>query len=280
MQINHKTTIVLNTCDAYSDVLPLFFAALNEYWPTNNYDIVINSEKKTYSEYNAVTHTYSLNFSSWGARLINTLESIETEFVIMLFDDFLLEDFVRVDTIESAEHFLLSSEETSVVYLMDTKLPFIESSEKNQFVKLFNKCNFRLNSYPGLWRREHLISYTGIYDNPWAWEVFGSYRTFQVKSSFYSLNPNFPNTFSYNYQKGGAIYRGKWVKEVVDHKISKYRLDINTSVRGYTDASINERRSFIWKLNFFLIGYKMIGIRVFEVIFSLIKFKYFDKKSN
>jgi hypothetical protein len=280
MQHNYNITILLNTCDAYSDVLKLFFAALNEYWPNNYYKIVINSEKNIYDDYNVITHTCSLNYCTWGKRLKSTLQSIETEYVLMLFDDFILEDFVRVVDIISAENLLSTNKEISVVYLVNTKLPLKEPDDQNQFIELSSNCDFRLNSFPGLWRREHLVSYTGINDNPWAWELFGSFRTFQNNRPFYSLNPKFSNIFPYNYERGGGIYRGKWVREVVEHKISKYSLDINTSIRGYSDTLVYQPRTLIWKLNFFIIGYKMIGVKVFEVIFRMIKSKYIAKKTN
>lgn len=280
MHHNTNTTIVINTCDSYSDVLKLFFAALNEYWPNCNYNIVINSEKIIYDEYKAHTHSSSLSKLTWGSRLISTLENIKTEFVLMFFDDFILENFVNQDDLDIAQKLIMSSDDISVVYLMNTKLPIKRTNDQNKFIEILDKCEFRLNSYPGLWRREHLISFTGINDNPWAWELFGSYRTFNKKRQFYSLNPIFSDIFPYNHKKGGAIYRGKWVREVVDNKISKYGLNINTSIRGYSDDLVNEPRSLYWKVNFFLIGYRMIGFKVFRVILNLIKSKYFAKKPN
>jgi hypothetical protein len=278
MHNNTNITIVINTCDAYSDVLKIFFAAFNEDWPNNNYSIVINSEKNIYDGYNASTHTTLLNKLSWGSRLINTLESIKTEFVLMLFDDFILENFVNQDYIDSAQKLLLSSDDISVVYLMNTKLPLKQVDDHNIFMEIVDICDFRLNSYPGLWRREHIIAYTGIYDNPWAWELFGTYRTFNKKRIFFSQNPKFSDIYPYNHEKGGAIYRGKWVREIVDNKISKYGLNINTLIRGYSDTLVNEKRSLSWKLNFFITGYRMIGVNVFKIIFSMIKSKYFAKK--
>jgi hypothetical protein len=174
MSSNTNITIVINTCDAYSDVLKLFFAAINEYWPNNKYRIIINSEKKIYDEYNASTHTLSLNNPSWGLRLIKTLESVKTEFVLMVFDDFILENFVYQDEIDSALKLISINDDISVVYLMNTKLPHKNDAFQNKFIELIDECEFRLNSYPGLWRRQDLISYTGINDNPWAWELFGS----------------------------------------------------------------------------------------------------------
>ena len=45
--LNSDLTVVVCTCDSYSDVLSLFFAAFYDYWPSCPYPIVINTEKKT-----------------------------------------------------------------------------------------------------------------------------------------------------------------------------------------------------------------------------------------
>jgi hypothetical protein len=127
-----------------------------------------------------------------------------------------------------------------------------------------------MNSCPAIWRRRDLLSFTGKWDNPWAWEFFGSYRSVSQKKKFYTLNDNYPNIISYNHVKGGAIYRGKWVKEVVESKILKYKLNINLNIRGFSDSILYEKRSIFWKINFFIIGFKMIG---FKIIVPL--FKYF-----
>jgi hypothetical protein len=280
MQSNSNTTIIVNTCDDYSDVLKLFFSAFNEYWPSNSYQVVINSEKNVYNEYDAITYNCVTNSCKWGERFINTLKSIDTEFVLVVYDDFILEDFVKANDIVLAQQLLQSNNNGSVVYLMNTELPIIESNDQDQFLRVLNRCDFRLNSFPGLWRREHLISYIGIVDNPWAWELFGSYRTFNKDNIFYTLNPKFSDIFPYNHEKGGAIYRGKWVREVVEKKISKYGLNINPLARGFSENSFNESRSLTWKFNFFLIGFRMIGFQVFDVVISLIKSKYFAKKTD
>ena len=38
-----KVTMVVNSCDEYKDVWPLFFCALDEYWPNRAFGVVINS---------------------------------------------------------------------------------------------------------------------------------------------------------------------------------------------------------------------------------------------
>jgi hypothetical protein len=270
---NKDITIIVNTCDDYNDVLKLFFAALTEYWPDIEIPVVINSELIKYDQYNATTHVSQNRSNSWGKRLISTLESIESQFVIMLYDDYILEDFVKTYDVIKAENLLLEDPHASVVYLNDTRLKVKNNNSNSHFLKVEDNCDYRLNSCPALWRRKDLISFTGLSDNPWAWEVFGSYRTVIKTKSFYTLNNTFQNIFPYNHIKGGAIYRGKWVREVVENKIKKYNLDIDISIKGYSDTQLFEKRSLLWKIKFLFTGIQMIGFRCFIPLFNYLKIK-------
>jgi len=270
----NSLTIVINTCDLYSDVLELFFAAFKEFWPNCPYSIVINSETNNYQQYDcASTHLYSLRkHNSWGERLLQTLKAINSEYVLMLYDDFILESMVNNNKIKSLIDLLESNERASVVYLIHTSLPSI-SSEFDGLDIVYDNIEYRLNSAPAIWRRNKLIEYTGEFDNPWAWEVFGSYRTFNDGFVFYTLNESSSDIYSYNYKKGGAIYRGRWVKEVIEDKFKKYMIDIDLNKRGYSENATTESRSLIWKVKFMYLGYKMVGMKSLRFIGNYIKVK-------
>jgi len=271
--INKDITIIVNTCDNYKDVLKLFFAAMTEFWPETDIPIVINSELIKYDEYNAITHIYEKRNNMWGERLITTLESIESQFVIMLYDDYILEDFARTLNLKKAKELLLRDLDASVVYLNDTSLKVKKEKVDYHFLKVEDNCDYRLSSFPALWRRKDLLSFTGLSDNPWAWEVFGSHRVATKTKTFYTLNNNFQDTFPYNHIKGGAIYRGKWVREVVEDKVKKYNLDIDFSQKGFSDNQIFEKRSLLWKIKFLFVGLKMIGFRCFIPLYNYCKIK-------
>ena len=70
-------TIVVNTCDAYSDVLDIFFHALHDHWPDCPYPVVINTESNLYS-YSARVHNHvsSTGNDDWGERLRFTLSTV------------------------------------------------------------------------------------------------------------------------------------------------------------------------------------------------------------
>ena len=267
-------TIVINTCDDYSDVLDIFFHAFNEHWPECPYPIVINTESKSYS-YPARVHNHASNTISddWGERFRFTLSTVETEFALILYDDFILEASVDQKAIDAALQILREQSGAAVTYLIDTSLPLADHSHSAQFVPIKPKAQYRLNSAPAIWRKQALLDYTTAGDTPWSWEVFGTYRTWGDGKIFYSLNPNRPPIYPYNYSKGGAIYRGKWVRAVVDVVAPKYPLNIDWTKRGFSSDVVLEKRPFGWKIKFMKTGFNMVGLKAIYFMLSYIRDK-------
>jgi len=149
-----------------------------------------------------------------------------------------------------------------------------DRKEGNKYVLLDDKVDYRLNSSPAIWRRKDLLGYTGVFDNPWAWEVFGTFRTIGDGKKLYCPSEKEEDIFKYNYNKGGAIYRGKWVRDVVVDKNEKYGLNVDFSERGFSIEDGHEKRSLKWKIDFILLGYKMVGLKVFSFIYRTFKSRF------
>lgn len=271
-------TIVVNTCDAYGDVLEIFFHALQAHWPDCPYPVVINTETANYN-YRARTHNYlsRTGEDDWGARLRATLSTVETEFVMMLCDDFILETAINTELFDAALALLRSDPKSVVTYLIDTSLTLDDPMSTAKFIRIKPKAEYRLNSAPAIWRKQALFDYTNAGDTPWAWEVFGTYRTWGDGNEFYSLNPNCLPVYAYNYSKGGAVYRGKWVREVVDEVAAKYHLTIDWNDRGFASDAVTDRRTLRWKIKFIKTGFSMVGFRSLNFLKSYIREKICGK---
>lgn len=268
--------LLVNTCDTYHDVLSLFFAAFEEHWPECPYPVYVNTENKPLT-LNSARVLYSKSSRSeirWGERLRDSLAEINAEYVLMVYDDFILEAPPSTQEMCRAVAFLESRPRAGVVYLIDTRLPTDLTSGPYGYRRIRDREDYILNSAPGIWRKSVLQRFTASVDNPWAWEVFGSYRTHRSGVEFYVLPASTPDAFPFNHSKGGAIYRGLWVREVVEAKLSKYGLDINPLIRGYYSDSIDTRRSFAYKAKFFVLGVRMVGLKAFLLIYRYLKAKY------
>lgn len=270
-------TIIVNSCDDYKDTWELFFKALKDNWPNLEYSIVLNTEKDTYEDTNFV-RTHNVDFKGkpdkWGYRLKKTLESLKTKNVIMLYDDFILENKVDYEQIEKCSRYLISNPEIAVFYFIGNDTINIDDNRFEKFELLQKRADYKLNSAPAIWNREKLIQYVDEDDTPWAWEFFGSYRAYNNKDLFYSVKKKYEKIYPYNYTMGGAIYRGKWVGKVVLPLIKKYNLDLDVTKRGLADGiNQNNKRSLKWKIDFFSLGFKMIGFGVFIYVYRVLKKK-------
>ena len=236
---------------------------------------MINTEEENYigCNYNAKVHNFPRQ-NSWGKRLRSTLEHIDSEFVLMLYDDFILEKMINSDSISDVLDFMLADKDSAVAYLINTGLPTYQEDGTTNFGRVKDFVDYRLNSAPGVWRRSVLLEYVGADDNPWAWEVFGTYRTYGDKKNYYTLGSGILDIYPYNYEKGGAIYRGKWVASVVQDKIRKYGLNIDTAIRGFSEEGKFEPRTLAWKISFMLVGFKMLGFKSLRFVIRYIKEKF------
>lgn len=274
----NNCTIVVNTCDAYSDIWELFFKAFDDCWKGCEYEVVLNTEKLSYNAKCIKTHNFIENSSldNWGKRLKKTLQDIDSQYIIMLYDDFILEANVNQKKIKKCIDWLDCKDNKNICafYFSTTNNKNTDDKKFDGFERLPVKADYKLNSAPAIWRKKALLKFIQHTDSPWAWEFFGSYRAYNENSIFYSLKKGEEDIYPYSYLMGGAIYRGKWVLKVVIPLIEKYKININLSKRGITKGIGKEnKRSLKWKIDFFIIGYKMIGLGVLLFIFRTIKKK-------
>ena len=267
--------ILINSCDSYCDVWPLFFTAFMEYWPKCPYKVYLNSETKSYSHPGLDIVCLNLGAKSelepWGKRFRNSLKAIESKFVINLFDDFVLENAVNTQEIERCVAWLEEFDDVAVFYF--SHIVGVNNSESifTNFTLVPQWTDYRLNSAPAIWRRDALLKFSGPSDTPWAWEFFGSARTYLSKLKFYCAKPECENIYVYNYKQGGAIHRGKWVRSVVEPLIRRHSIEIDLKIRGLAaEGRSSHPHSFIWKVNFLVTGFKMINIAVFIFMFRAV----------
>lgn len=274
-----SVVIVVNSCDAYSDLWDLFFLCMSDYWGGCEYPIVLNTESKSYSIPNgmnfdiAVHHHDSGGKDLWGARLISTLNDTSAEFVIVLFDDFFLNAPVNQERLKDLLALMSGAPDIGVIYL--TKLLGVQKglAREDGLAVVAEDADYRLNSSPAIWRKDTILRFTGLKDNPWAWEYFGSYRTFGDSSLFLAIADSGIDVYPYDYRKGGAIYRGKWVSEVIEPIIEKHQLALDVAERGTVESSCFPKRDIAWKLSFMATGFQMIGLRIFIALYRIFRGK-------
>ena len=248
-----KCTLLVNTCDSYSDCWDGFFQLLQIQWPNMNMPVVLNTEEKEYSFPNIQITTMQLDKKhkmAWGKRLKETLKRIDTEYILFMLEDFYLTDVV--DEQELNRCFSYMEENPNISYF--SFLPIDEDqiedrpSEKYPGYNLrAKKGAYRLNCQAALWRREHLLSYIRKHESPWEWELYGSRRSARYNREFYSIQKEEKRPFLYDH--GEIIMRGRWYLKRVEPLIKKYNLNVDITKRGsyeeYVQKPSKRKRNII-----------------------------------
>lgn len=288
--LSQKCEMIVQSCDQYADVWPLFFSSLKNNWPQCPLTINLNSEASLPAR--SLDHWANSNLelelskiepssstSSWGARFIKLLKHIQVDYVLVLFDDFILEAPVNIEKLNFYLDIMEKDHNVSVIYFNYIANSFNKSSVYENLEVIGKRADYRLNSAPALWRKNKLLQFTGIIDSPWAWEVFGSYRTFHDTTDFLTVNKSAEDVIVYNYSLGGAIRRGKWVKHVAQPLAQRYQVKIDFAQRGFAPEHLKDGAyTLSWKLKFFWLGWQMIGLRVLIYPLRILLSRYLGRK--
>ncbi|MFC5453938.1 hypothetical protein [Prosthecobacter fluviatilis] len=88
---------VISSCDAYSDLWPVFFHFFFKHWPESPFPIYLISNRRHYKDPRVITVTVGED-KSWSDNLITALQSIKEENLFVWLDDFLVDR--KIDTAE------------------------------------------------------------------------------------------------------------------------------------------------------------------------------------
>lgn len=255
--MENELTVVVNSCDTYSDVWDLFFTAFQTQWKDCPYNIVLNTQNMKYSFKNLpiTVHNHHMRKGQkdqWGKRYRETLETISTTYVLPILDDFVFTEPVKnPELIEEIVKFMDENSNVTVVYLdAFPKWCFTleESKELPKFGKMPQVCSYKLSTGTAVWRRERLISLIKDFETPWEWEMYASYRACRLQcGDFYApvdALEDLPKNMMFKFPLGGVIRRGLWhsdAKELID----RYGIDIDVNIRGIMDKDNPYREEHI-----------------------------------
>lgn len=237
-KIENKCTLLVNTCDAYSDVWELFFRALKEQWTDCKIPIVINTETKSYPNVEGIT---VVNYSSkngkdcWGKRYKHALKKIATPYIIPVLEDFVLKErFTGNDLIYKTIEWMDKNSDIGVFYLH--RHPFVDQkkTEYEGFGLMPQKSEYKLSTAFGIWRKDYLDKCIRGFETPWEWELYVSHKAWRYREKEYALLANQKEVFIFPY--GGVIWRGLWHPDTVD-LAKKYGVDIDFTKRGRMDEN-------------------------------------------
>lgn len=206
-KVDNQCTVVVCSCDKYEDLWYPFFTCLRDNWKDMSYPIVLNTESKKFEMEGLNIQSFQLYKENenipWGKRLKETLEKIETEYVILLLDDFFIKSKVNQEKINQTIKWMNEDSNIAVFSYKRTRGKNIKNEKYSDFELRPKDGEYRFNCQAAIWRRKRLIKFIRKHESPWDWELLGSIRSRRYKDDFYSLIDG--KELIFNYDSGRSI---------------------------------------------------------------------------
>lgn len=237
----NKCTLLINTCDNYKDTWVPFFSLLMNYWKDCPYPIYMNMEEEEFSfgglEINLLNHSKE---TQWSNRLIDSLKKIRTKYIILMLDDFFINDKVNQNKIDQCINWMEENQNIAVFSFASSLWKDIDDNIYQGFDLRPLEAEYRFNLQAALWNRKQLIRLLKKGESPWQTEHMGTFRSriLYKNKFFYAAKKNEPMIIPYEY--GGAIHQGKWTVETPELLRKNNINGIDFNIRGFDPKPTSE----------------------------------------
>lgn len=199
-------SVLIGSCDAYSPLWKNFDILFQRYWqlPTKN---IIVSETEIFNNPHYITTTPGK--LQWGARILDALEQIDTEYTFFILDDYYLTEPFTQEFIDNHINILEKYNAQKIMPDIDYGEPIYYLDHIQDDLYKFKMSSDYLNSVqPAIWKTDYLKQVLKPEYSPWNFEVEGNEYT-------KTLNPTIllkarPEHMYFNFVRIGGIISEGW----------------------------------------------------------------------
>lgn len=239
-----KVSILVSSCDKYSDIWPLFTYFFNKYWPDCKLEKYFLSNEAKYDLKGFKVISVGED-KGWSSNLIKALNQIETSYVLILLDDIFIKS--KVDNTvfnEICNEFIQNNGN----YLKFLSHPNSKLKSNSEYYNVLPKGSlYRSTAVFALWNKETLLNLLKSHENPWEFELKGSIRS-DAFDNFFVVRKDF---FQYIH----SIVRGKFlhsaynkIKKEDDVLLEFIKREVNSPIYELKQRFVNLRHKIFYKL--------------------------------
>lgn len=216
-------TIVVDSFDGYSDLWSSFFAVLKKQWPDCPYAIKLVSNEKKHEYIDTINVGKE---TCWSDRTLKAIKQIDTNYVLLLLEDYLFGEPVSTKEMDDALAFL---KKEGGKYLRLTNIPKSRFSNGETIFPLYTDEEYAINLQAAIWEKNFLIESLEKYPgNAWEFEI-GFLRS-AVNAKHEILEGCFAMSYDPLHVRNGVL-KGKWFPKEIKY-FSKLGIDIAWEERG------------------------------------------------
>lgn len=235
MDIPGDLSLVIVSCDRYSDVWPAFFSSFWRFWSDCPYPIYLGTNDLVHTD--PRVHTVRTgNDSSWGENTRKLVEQVGSPYLLLMLEDF----FVRRRVVtEEVERCFLALKKLEGGYLRLKPFPKPDHGVPGfpEIGEIKHGAPYRSALQAAIWRKDVLLSMLLDGESAWDMELLGSRRSDSLTTAFYA-------TWKPVLVYEAGVTKGKWLPWA-------YRLcrELNVPVDLSTRPVMSSREHLRWLLS-------------------------------
>lgn len=273
MSINNskkKTSIsiLVLSFDGYQDIWPYFDLTFNKYWKDCPYEVALTTN---YAEpkLNNIRIIKTGTEVNWCSRTKKAVQEIDSEYLLLLLEDYFLSEPVDNNHIELIENFIESEEPN---YLRLVNIPRKRFKKKGSSIQhLYQDEEYGVNLQASIWKKDYLLSVLNeVNGSAWDFEVFFLKST--VSAKHIEMIKNYATIKSILNIRNGVL-KGKWLPKTVNH-FKKKNIIIETHKRG----SLTKKEEWTYMIRAYFRDILPYGFRkLAKKILTKLNFKFVTK---
>jgi hypothetical protein len=208
---NISCALLVSSCDAYSDLWLPFFNLFWKYWPDCPFPVYLTSNHQKFTHQKVMPLCVDGDHSNWSQRLYVALSRLDTEYVLLVLEDFFFQRrVVTKDIIVCLE--VLKELDGNMLRLVNRPKPDMPLNDFPYIGNIQPGAPYRVSTQAALWRRKTLMGLLINGESIWQFELQGSRRSDNI-DKFYSV---WKTIMPYGYH---VVERGKWFR----HEAARFR---------------------------------------------------------
>jgi hypothetical protein len=200
--MKNRTALLVISCDAYSDLWPIFIRQFEKHWPDCPFDKYISTNFLS-AESASFTDIPIGDDITWSNGLRKALDVLKDhyEFVLVTLEDLILVEKVENQTFNRIVKGFHKMDGNYIKFIRKPRP--VKMIDNESFGIIPPKSLYRPTCVYALWRIETLVSLLRNKENAWEFERYGSIRSDKI-DGFYVVRKDF-------FKVANTIVKGKFV---------------------------------------------------------------------
>lgn len=208
--MNNRLAIIVYSCWKNSDMWGIFGKLFRKYWKNCEYKLILVTDRNMSKSDASLFDKVICIDGSWYEMISYAICEVNTEFVMLMMDDYLLCDTVDCRIIERAIQDASRYNAANIRFEKSDIRLDKKKYELDDFYEVYTPGKaYSLTTQIGIWKSEILLSYMRPEWSAW---------DFERKGSLYICDDEHPllGTKDYEFPYIEGIRKGKWMKQGVE----------------------------------------------------------------